>query len=103
MSNQANYLVINMSPNPANMEKVQQYISKITPLLGGYGGEMVSRFDVTDLVEGTEAPKSVGMVRFPNHESLKAAVTSSEYHALSGLRSEAFTHLTVMVCAPFGD
>lgn len=93
------YLLINMSQDPTKAEQVQQYVSQIMPLLGRHGGEMISRFQVNQLVEGELAPEFVGVVKFPHVKAAQTAVSSDAYHALAELRSEAFTSLTVMICS----
>lgn len=94
-------LVVNAIPNPENMEKVQEYLSQMTPLLAKNGGEKIERYQAIEQLMGNSGIKTVSIFSFPDIENVKTMVASTEFSALSELRSMAFNQLDLFICKPY--
>lgn len=93
-------LIINAIPNPENMEKVQEYLSKIGPVFAQNGGEKIEQYQVIERLIGTSGIKMIGVFSFPNIENIKTMMASNEFSALSELRANAFNQLDLFICKP---
>ncbi len=94
-------LIINAIPNPENMEKVQEYLSKIMPLFVQNGGAKIERYQAIEQLMGNSGIKMVGIFSFPDIENVKTMMASNEFSALSELRASAFKQLDLIICKPF--
>jgi len=101
MSDSAVYLVVTAIPKADKEEQIQEYVSKITPLLINAGGEPIGRYRTIEQLGGDGGPKSVSAMKFANAEAIKATFATDEFEALSVLRDEAFSRVDQMICAAF--
>jgi uncharacterized protein (DUF1330 family) len=87
-------LVVTATPNPEEMQSVQEYLGAVMPLLTGAGGSVVKRMKHDHLVNGRPA----GMVLVMDFESSDAAISmfeSEEYQALVPVRDRGFSEMNI--------
>lgn len=99
MSDTPAYLIVTSIPKPDKMEQMQLYASQIMPYLISCGAEPVGRYGVVEQLKGESGQKSVAIMKFPNAQAIKEAMSGDGYNALEDLRDEAFTEVNVMLCA----
>jgi len=101
MSDTAVYLVVTSIPKPDKEAQIQEYVSRITPLLIGAGGEPIGRYRTIEQLGGEGGPKAVSSMKFANADAIKAAFATDEFKALGALRDDAFSRVDQMICAAF--
>lgn len=72
-----------------NAEKFQEYASQAAATFSSYGGEIALRGKAEEALAGSLEHNSVGVVRFPDMESLLRWFKSKEYQAIIPLRKKA--------------
>jgi len=70
-------------------EKFTAYSAAATETVKPFGGSIVTRGALADVLEGEHDRKSVVVIRFPDQVSLKGWFTSDAYQALIPGRREA--------------
>ena len=87
-------LVVTASPNPGEMESVQNYLHGVMPLFLGAGGNLVKRLKVDENLKGNPT----GMVLIMDFESPEAVTEmfdSDEYQALIPARDTGFAEMNI--------
>ena len=97
MSTGKTFLLIHATPNPENMDLMQEYLSKMMPVFGKNQGEMVSRFKVTEQLVGDGHTKMVAVLSFPDPETVRTLVASNEYKEHAELRAKVFLKLELLL------
>lgn len=81
-------------------EKFQEYASKTAQTFAAFGGELVTRGKAEITLAGESDHQAVGIVRFPDMESLNNWFQSPEYQALIPLRDNAADMTLVAYSVP---
>lgn len=83
-----------------NPEKFQEYASKAAATFAAYGGEIALRGKAEEALAGSLNHGAVGVVRFPDMDSLQRWFKSKEYQAIIPLRKKAADMTIVAYSAP---
>ena len=76
--------------NVKNPDKLQEYVSKVRPVLAKYNGEVVHGGPVERLVHGEALTHQIAMVvKFPDQDTLTKCLESPEYSAVIPTRDAA--------------
>lgn len=81
-------------------EKFQEYASKTAQTFAAFGGEVVTRGKAEVTLAGESVHQTVGVVRFPDMESLNSWFQSPQYQALIPLRDNAADMTLVAYSVP---
>ena len=85
-------LTVTATPNPNEMESVQNYLQGVLPLLTGAGGQLVKRLKVNKVIRGN--PSGMVLVMdFESDEAITELFESDEYAALITVRDQGFTEM----------
>ncbi len=98
MSDTKSFLVINAIVNKENMADVKTYLESSLPLFGKNGGKPIARYKTLEQLAGEDSPEMVGIMEFPNGETIKRMINGEDFLALADLRAKAFTKLNMMIC-----
>ena len=89
-------LVVTATPNPNEMESVQDYLQGVLPLLMGAGGKPVKRLKVDEVIRGN--PSGMVLVMdFDSDEAITVLFESDEYAALIPVRDQGFTEMNILL------
>lgn len=72
-----------------NAEKFQEYGSKVPATIAAFGGELITRGQVKNVLVGNADNQVAAIVSFPDMEALQGWYDSADYQALISLREEA--------------
>lgn len=89
-------LIVTATPNPNEMESVQNYLQGVLPLLMGAGGQLVKRLKVNKVINGNPS----GMILVMDFESdqvITALFESDEYAALIPVRDQGFKEMNILI------
>ena len=89
-------LVVTATPNPNEMESVQQYLQGVLPLLGEAGGKLVKRMKVGSVIKGNPAGM-VLVMDFDSKEALTGMFESDAYAALIPARDKGFSEMNILL------
>ena len=89
-------LVVTATPNPNEMESVQDYLKGVLPLLMGAGGKPVKRLKVNEVIRGN-ASGMVLVMDFDSDEAITALFESEEYAALVPVRDQGFKEMNILL------
>ena len=89
-------LVVTATPNPNEMESVQDYLKGVLPLLMGAGGKPVKRLKVNEVIRGN-ASGMVLVMDFDSDEAITALFESEEYAALVPVRDLGFKEMNILL------
>jgi len=89
-------LVVTATPNPNEMESVQDYLKEVLPLLMGAGGQLVKRLKVNEVISGN-ASGMVLVMDFDSDEAITGLFESDEYAALIPARDRGFTEMNILL------
>jgi Uncharacterized conserved protein len=65
-----------------------EYISKIKPIVEGFGGQYLIHSEAIKNMLGTWQPDRMIVIQFENRDKLKACFSSAEYRTVAGLREK---------------
>lgn len=89
-------LTVTATPNPNEMESVQNYLQGVLPLLTGAGGQLVKRLKVNKVIRGN--PSGMVLVMdFESDEAITELFESDEYAALITVRDQGFTEMNILL------
>ena len=89
-------LVVTGTPNPSEMNSVQDYLQGVMPLLMGAGGTLVKRLKVAKVVNGR--PSGIVLVMdFPSEEAVTEMFASEAYGELIDNRDKGFAEMNILV------
>ena len=80
--------------------KFQAYAQAVGPTLKPYGGQVTLRGKVAGVLHGDHGLQAVGVLTFPDVDSLTRWYHSAEYQALVGNRNEAAQMVLIAYEAP---
>ena len=89
-------LVVTATPNPNEMESVQDYLKGVLPLLMGAGGQLVKRLKVNEVISGN-ASGMVLVMDFDSDEAITGLFESDEYAALIPVRDRGFREMNILL------
>ena len=89
-------LVVTATPNPNEMESVQDYLKGVLPLLMGAGGQLVKRLKVNEVISGN-ASGMVLVMDFDSDEAITGLFESDEYAALIPVRDRGFREMNILM------
>jgi uncharacterized protein (DUF1330 family) len=62
------------------------------------GGKSIARYKAVEQLKGEESPEMIGIMEFPNGDTIKQMINGEDFLALADFRSKAFTKLNMMIC-----
>lgn len=81
-------------------KKFQEYAQKAGETLAPHQGELVLRGKLDNVLAGPADHQTVGIIKFPNQDALKAWFHSGAYQAIVPLRDEAADMTIVSYVVP---
>ncbi len=94
------YLIVHATVK--DPEKLQQYAAGAGPTLDAFGGEFVTRGNVTDVLHGSHDHKMTVIIKFPDADSVRNWYNSDAYQANIPVRSEAMDTVFFAIEEPEG-
>ena len=88
-------LIVTATPNPQEMEAVNDYLQGVLPLLLGAGGKPVKRLKVDELIHGSPCGM-VLVMDFESNEAITNLFESEEYAALIPVRDQGFIEMNIL-------
>lgn len=73
------------------------YFRVTDPLLKRAGARIIKRFEVNDVVVGTNPSQTVVMVEYPSREAVDSVFKSPEYAAVKATRDRAFSTYSITI------
>ena len=89
-------LIVTATPNPSEMEAVQEYLHGVLPLLQAAGGAIVKRLKVAEVINGNPCGM-VLVMDFDSDETITALFESDEYAALIPVRDQGFAEMNILL------
>lgn len=89
-------LIVTATPNPNEMESLQQYLTGVMPLLMQAGGQLVKRLKVEQVINGNHSGM-VLVMDFDSKEALSGMFASEEYKQLIPIRDKGFSQMNILV------
>jgi len=89
-------LVVTATPNPNEMDSVQEYLKGVLPLFVAAGGKLVKRLKVDRVINGD----SSGMVLVMDFDSAETVTTMFEadsYASLIPVRDRGFLEMNILL------
>ncbi len=80
-----------------DQEKFEQYRAGAGPTLGAFGGELMTRGSVTEVLHGDHDYKSAVLLKFPDADSVHKWYNSDAYQAIIPTRSEAIDTVFIAI------
>lgn len=87
------FLIVEATPNPAESEAFDTYISNAPKITQSYGGVPVANYNVEAALDGEDKPAVFAVLSFPSREAIESLFSDAEYQALVPVRDRAFSHL----------
>jgi antibiotic biosynthesis monooxygenase (ABM) superfamily enzyme len=78
----------------------EAYESKVSRIMGRYGGVIERAIRTTGASEGSDEPFEVHVLRFPSRECYDAYLKDAERHSLGGERAGIITNSDIFVGTP---
>lgn len=94
MTEQTVAVVVVATPNPEELQAVQEYQQASGPLLMKGGATAFKRMGVQKVVDGSPAAMVMTM-EFPSVEAVDSVFESEEYRALVPLRDKGFKSISI--------
>lgn len=89
-------LIVTATPNPAEMQSVQAYLTGVMPLLQGAGGRLVKRQKVSQIVNGR--PSGMVLVMdFEDRDAVNDLFASDAYAELLPVRDKGFAEMNILI------
>ena len=99
MTDNKTYLIVNAVPNTDDMPSFQSYLSQIVGIFAKFGATNMQRFRTTEQVMGQGGIKAIAVFEFPNAQSIKDMMVSTDFTALDELRKKAYKQeVDLMIC-----
>ena len=97
MSEKTVKIVVTAVPNPEAMEDMQTYLSKVVPILVGYGGEIIVRGKANKAVVGNINFGMILVMNYDSAETIEKMFNSPEYIELIPFRDKGFKKFDVVI------
>lgn len=91
-------LIVIATVNKAETEALKTYSSGVPSLIKTFGGKVIHKYFVKELIMSDEAPEVVTVIEFPEKESINNFFNCEDYKALIPSREKAFSHLELLIC-----
>lgn len=89
-------LVVTATPNPNEMDSVQDYLKGVLPLLMGAGGKLVKRLKLDRGIHGH--PSGMVLVMdFDSPDAITGMFESEDYAALIPVRDKGFSEMNIQL------
>ena len=85
------------SVKPGGNTALNEYLGVVGPLMERAGATLISRYEVTETLSGTEPPHFVSIIAYPSDEAVAMVFKSPAYIALKPVREKAFARYDVCV------
>jgi uncharacterized protein (DUF1330 family) len=93
------FLIVNAIPNVDDLISFQSYISQIVLIFNQFGATNMQRFKTSEQVMGQGGIKAIAVFEFPDSQSIKDMMASSDFTALNDLRKKAYKQeVDLMIC-----
>ena len=80
-------------------EALEKYLSVVTPLMEAAGARLISRYEASENLSGSEPPQYVSIVEYPNDDAIRMVFDHPEYCSLKQVKDLAFSRYDVCVLA----
>ncbi|MEH6348118.1 MAG: DUF1330 domain-containing protein [Bermanella sp.] len=87
------FLMVEATPNPAEMAAMQSYLSKAPVITKEHGGVPVATYDVASVLDNNAKPAVFAVISFPSKEAIDNLFSDPAYEALVAERDRGFSHL----------
>lgn len=81
--------------NPDSDDALDAYLSVVGPLMERSGAKLISRYEVTEKISGSEPPQFLSIIEYPDEGALRQVFEDPSYVALKPVREEAFSRYDV--------
>lgn len=81
--------------NPREPEALQEYLSRVAPLIESVGAKMLERYETQRTIVGNSMPQFVTLMEYPDEYAVEKVFGSDEYAGLKEVRHKAFTHYQI--------
>ena len=90
---------------PAGRVALERYAAGTLSLIAAAGGEVISRGSPEETVVGSDdqRPDLIAVIRFPDRNSIRRFLASSDYQALEKDRSEAFEDIRSYIATDLSE
>ena len=95
-------LIVLGTRRPDSDDAYGAYVGVAGPLLFGAGGSVTGQYAATDQLAGTDGPKVMLVMDFPDEASIRGVFDSPEYVAAIPDRDAAFESIDVLVAESAG-
>jgi len=91
------FLHIEATPNPKEMEALQNYLSSVPPILHKHGGVTIATYDVERSLDGADSPAVFIVISFPIRTAIDNFFADHDYQNIVPSRDLGFSHLRFYV------
>ena len=89
-------LVVTATPNPNEMDSVQEYLKGVLPLFMAAGGKLVKRLKVDRVING-DSSGMVLVMDFDSAETVTTMFESDSYASLIPVRDRGFSEMNILL------
>lgn len=89
-------LVVTSSPNPKEVQALQEYVQGVMPLLLNLGGTIIKRSRITHVYHGKQSFTFLLVMDFPSKKALTEMFDSEEYQVLIPKRNRGFVDINIL-------
>lgn len=80
-------------------EALARYMSVVTPLMEAAGARLINRYEVSENLSGSELPKYVSIIEYPDDRAVQMVFEHPDYTSLKEVKDMAFSRYDVCVLA----
>ncbi|MFT4716416.1 MAG: hypothetical protein ACI9ZD_000448 [Paracoccaceae bacterium] len=93
------FMVVQATPNPANMEDLKKYGAQSYAIMEKHGGARIANYNVEAVLDDGDKPGIIGVFSFPSAQAIQDLLyNDAEYQALVLFRNKGFKVIRFFVC-----
>ena len=85
------------SMKPDGEEALEKYLAVVGPLMESAGAKLITRYEVSENLSGSELPQFVSVIEYPNVDAIQMVFGNPDYISLKPVREKAFCLYDVCV------
>ncbi|WP_420386315.1 DUF1330 domain-containing protein [Roseivirga sp.] len=89
-------LIVTSTPDPEGLSFLNEYVTRVMPMLLNAGGVVVKRTEVTRVFHGDRQFTYLLVMDFPSDESLNNLFESEAYQQLIKIREKGFVNMNIL-------
>ena len=97
------YMLIETRVQPGGKDAYAEYIRKVSPIIGQYGGRYLVRGGTITPLMGDWTPERIILMEFPSTDAIRTWLASPEYRAIAPLRESSVETRAVLLEAYSDD